>query len=713
MTDETLTPTAPEADQVPRDVQAAAKDLESGAHTPGSVSITNRMRRSAGAMFNGSVDIDGGTLIGRDQHNYSVHLGAEVSLKLLPVAASEVDLLRQTFLPPTGYDRLLTIARSRRLLILQAPPGHGRATTALRLLWDLGVRDLHRVAPGGDLSQLRRDQIRAGSGYLLADVSDADAKGLQGDLLRGIDAMLEAADARMVLTVSAHAAVSAPEVQSRLVPLGAPADGLDIVRQHLRVRVGQQVADALLADRAAVHALQELLRDDRGLGRAARLALICVEERTDSALVVDRIRERAAREESADFAAWFDDLADIQLRCQAISLAAFHGLAYGSMAALAESLRKAVERPNQVTGAVAGSSGGAMDPFGRSRATRMRLLRARITQGSIPTLHGDVPTEVVTYLNPRYPGALLQRIWHEYDGLRTPMLEWLRNAGGHADESVRIWAAEAVGLLAHFDFSWVLRSVITPWAASRDARRQEAAAFALALPAAVDFYDQVSSVLQSWSTEDAKTGLQITAARAYGASVGRKAPEQALRQLAALVRNDNFDVALAVGRSLADLIDHQRSLAPQVLSTLDRWARGGSQQQLNAAQLAFLIVAGETVTTDDEATPWPLLLRLADEDDTLRGTVAGLWRTALNGTVLNRPARAVLGEWAAAVERYPRPRAAFGRLCWSIAADPRSAALAVRTKKILFVLADSWSGDASGTRGQAPRAAAALRANLS
>ena len=696
-----------------RGLKDAAQDVQSGA--PGGVSITNRMRRSAGAMFAGSVDMSGGTLIGRDQHNYSIHVGATIDITPQPVGTGERDELEKVFLPPANFRQAVLMHGKHRVLILRGPEGHGRGATAMRLLGEFGATELFRLPAGTNLARLRADQLTAGAGYLFTDLSNQDARSLTGGALNPVEAILASVDAYLVLTVSAQVRSGDPDVLDRTVDIGAPASGIAVLRRHLEHALGKADCDALLGDPATLTALTDLVEDSRGLRHAARVARLCVEERINGVLQLDSVRDRASQEDQADFCDWFDELPD-DARAHAISLAVFHGLSYRVVADQAEALRRHVENPNLPAGVVIQADLNTVrrTGFGRSRTERLRELRAAVTKGTVPTLYGDVPTDVLAYRDGRYPEALLLRMRDEYPDIQRPMLDWLRNAGASSDDTVRIWAAEAVGYLARLDFTTVLNAVIVPWASSSDSDRQDAAAFTLEGPAGDGLRNQVMSVIRSWSDDD-RMERRITAVRAYGASIGRTDPLLALTQLEQLIRDDNVDVALAAARSLADLIDFDPRLATQVLALLGRWIRSNNLNHKNAAELAFLLVASgtfaprEEVGEDDASVEWPLLLRLAQDDPELRKTIAGLWRTVLNGAFWNDSARLVLTQWAQNADPDRRPCSALARLALAIGTDPASPVVEARTRKILNLLVEQWAGNRPPHLAVAPRAASAVR----
>ncbi|NUT22248.1 MAG: hypothetical protein HOV77_24000 [Hamadaea sp.] len=711
------TPTPAEGSGQARDFKQVAQDIEDGGQTPGAITLTNRMRRTAGAVFTGSVGVQGGgQLAGRDFFN--VHIGGEADVTVLPVGSGELAELDH-YVEPSALAHSRGVVRAVRVAILKGETGDGRGLTALKLLVDCGVRRVFRVVSFDHLQRLKPDDVTANAGYLLTDVTDAQARSLTGVLLGGVEAMLEAVDARMILTVDAAAVITDTAVLNRTIPLGQRPDAYAVVESRLQALVGVDVARTMLADPDLDQVLRGLLAaGGKGMAYAARLARLCAEERASGAVAAE-VRRRAAQQENDDFEGWFDDLPSDDLRYQAVSLASFHGLSYSVVARQSDILRQTASRPEIAGGMTVMTDMQTVQRniFGDGRSRRLRQLRAAISIGQVPTMHGDVPTEIVSFVDDRYPEALLSRVWHEFDELRGSLLGWLRRAGGDPDATIRIWAAQTVGLLARYDFTEVLHSVILPWAGHDDWARQEAAAFALEGPAAGALRAQVASLVRSWSRPEAGRAFNLTAARAYGASVGRTDPQQALVQLESLIDDDDYEVVVAVARSLADLVDHDSDLAPEVLAALERWVGGrASLAMRRSGQLAFLVVAGETnapVATEGDVTRGgPLLLALADSDRRHRDAVAMLWRTVFNGNAVHDAARTVWREWAIAVDADPRRCFALGQLAAAIADDPRLASLGDRTARILLVMADSWEATSEQRPPVAPNAARAVRNRL-
>jgi hypothetical protein len=284
-------------------------------------------------------------------------------------------------------------------------------------------------------------------------------------------------------------------------------------------------------------------------------------------------------------------------------------------------------------------------------------------------------------------------------------------------------------MLANRAFGHVLTEIIDKWAASPTSkqsekawRHREAAAMALNIPATSGgLYAQVQRVVREWSdadgddpyqTEETARGYRATAARAYGASLGHTAPDQAIAALSYLADCEDFATANAIGRSLAELMDWDPVLTVPVLTAIVQWLDSRTPERVSTGHVAFLRVAidltqpVERVGGDDDTISWPTWLRLADTDPTLLPTIAGLWQAALNGPLWS-DARVVFGAWAIAVEPDRRPCAALGRLASAAARADRTD----RTNKILLRLAADWTTDKNSE--PTPRAAAAVITALS
>ena len=666
----------------PAAAPAAPPEL-AGTASPGGVSATNQMLRQARASIRGHAHVGGG-IAGRDiiVHYHGV---PQPGGPLPRIGAQAVAAVRHAYVAPDGFADLTAALADRHLLILRAAAGQGAEAAAIRLLLLHEAEPLYRV-DGTDLTGLTGDRLVKGAGYVL---HGADPKRLRRSDIESLDTRLGELPARLVVILPAQAGPVGPDALPYVRDLGRAPDATAILRSHLAWRMGTAAATALLARvkdaidaGAACQELADLARTLHEKGAA--------EPGADLAWIADWRGRRTAGE----IAVWFDDLDDLPQRCLAISLALFNGLPFETVNAAATRLRRRITDPGR------GQRDGTdirlvvpapalTDPFEHTRTGRVDRIRASITPTTLPAWFGDTPAQVMSYRDPAYPPAVLDRVWREHDDVRPTLVEWFDDLAGDPSEQVRNRVATAVGVLAARAFEYILTTVIDRWAASETAARREAAAVALHEPANEGgLYEQVLQVLRAWSQPGATVARRATAARAYGESVGAADPVQAIAALQYLADCEDEAVRYAIGRSLAQLMDRDEALAVPVLTAVCRWITGTLPQRRRTGYRAFLTIAVGLMTevpsdTDGSPVRWPSLLRMADRDPAMLPSIAGLWHAALNGP-LWEDAHWVFGLWALSAEADPLLRAALGRLAATVAQDGR-------TRKILRQLAADWT----------------------
>jgi hypothetical protein len=485
-----------------------------------------------------------------------------------------------------------------------------------------------------------------------------------------------------------------------------------VLRKHLDWRLSVSMRTRLLAMPEVGDLVTELLADHGSAPRRARdLAGILSEEINEDGLVdLGRVRARMARQEADDLDMWFRSLQDLPTRCHAIALAVLDGLPTEYVAEASARLYRILrsELPSVfLTNEVLVPR--AADPFGTSRETRLRRLRARARDGVYWGATGHTPAEVEEYVDPAYVPGVLQRAWRQYE-IQAHLLEWLGWLVEHDSGVVRARSAYAVGVLADLAFDQVQQQALVPWAGSDSARRRDAAAIALQYPAAnPELRFNVRRLIRRWYTNKAVPRLQATAALAFGYSFGVLQPDAALEHLERLALVDNAEVALAVGRALGYLLlEHDTAVATDVFVALVRWL--DDRERLLTGELAFLVLAMLWIDEDPEAPRprvdmWPALLELADREPTLRGSLAYLWHRVLSGGHFPDAAARILEDyWAINVEADELACTVFGRMALA-AAEGRE-----RTRRVLLRAADEWT-EPRNLRPK-PKAAAAVRAVL-
>ncbi|MEV3870682.1 hypothetical protein [Streptomyces sp. NPDC049906] len=151
-------------------------------------------------------------------------------------------------------------------------------------------------------------------------------------------------------------------------------------------------------------------------------------------------------------------------------------------------------------------------------------------------------------VSPRGLGeAVLEVLWHDHSGARGPLLEWLDGLVDKDEEDIRVSAAQTVGLLATFDWSYVYEELLVRWATAKGDRathRHFAAAWALERAVADPLLaPRVQRLLRRWSRQ---RGFQTCARAAYGTRIGAMYPGEALDGLERITQSGTGSVWAAV-----------------------------------------------------------------------------------------------------------------------------------------------------------------------
>jgi hypothetical protein len=346
------------------------------------------------------------------------------------------------------------------------------------------------------------------------------------------------------------------------------------------------------------------------------------------------------------------------------------------------------------------------DPLQAPTARLLDRLRAYPFDEVGRYAYGTVPVRTVQYQDPDYALKVIERMWRGYQ-IQPTLVEWLEELVNGPSEPVRFFAASTFGVLARYSFDYLL-SRLYSLAGSRNARRREAAAYALRQCADDKaFAPAVNFVVSNWFASHTPL-LQATAARAYGVGVGGMDTATAIDRLGRLATIDNFIIASAIGDALADLIlDDPERVAPLVCDALVKWF--DDRLRVRPGQLAFIILATSLLTWDSapdggDGTPWPSLLLLTRTVAPLRLPLVELWSRVIQQSVLYEQAHAALTLWAALAEAQPTQLEAMVRLVRAVAVD------GPRTVTILSRVVDRWIAPENLT--PLPRAHDAVAAEL-
>ncbi|MFF4502644.1 hypothetical protein [Streptomyces sp. NPDC001401] len=635
-----------------------------------------------GLLQNAVANVEG-DMVGGDK--YVVLLGGRRRrLRVLsPLIAERV---RFAYCAPADLPDARDALARQRLLILRSAAGYGKSAMAARLLLGACRGALYHLDSDVDFAslaeQLENDSgvIERGAGFLL-DGPD-DIGNLGRETYEKVQGALSQADAWMVVTVAA-AELADGELLAGVRDLTDAPQPLEVVRAHLRWRLGERDADRLLAREDVCEVITELVGGVPACRQAGDLAAALSEQYDlHGSVDLDRLREHRARQEAEDFEIWAESLPDAGARSFALALAVLNGLPQEDVAQAARSLRDRLEDDGPYLRAPGadGRVAPAKDLFETPR--RRQLLRLRAHELDKP---GSEPGKILEYKDPGYARRIILHAWTQYE-IQSELLDWLDELVVHPAEQVRVYAAASgLGVLAAEAYRHIERRVLGPWARSDSALRRTAVAYALSVACQNPWVkEQATALVNGWYA-DARPQVRAAAARVHGLSAVSGRP---VEELARLFVVDSVTVAVAVGCALADLVAADPDAAGSVLAMLRD--RAVEHRSGRAAVLAFLIVAAQVVVETKDVEPgaavpeWPTLLYLAHRRPELRDSFVLLWRAALNEPFFHDEAEQVLGGWAKLAERDSELREMLRLLVGAIAHGDQ------RSGRILRGCADDW-----------------------
>jgi hypothetical protein len=625
-----------------------------------------------------------GDMVAGDKFMISLGDGEPAPLQALATWMSEP--VRHAFIEPPGWADVRAAAGDRRVVVLRAAPGHGKVAAAIRLLQSPSDRRIFNLDRNIDLGHMKHwletdakgdDPLPKGSGFLLCEPLGWEQ--LQAWVLQQLETTLERLDARLVLTLAANTPLPDTELLPYIVALESPPEQAEILAAHLSwwLRESRTAADQILAEAGLAVFVKDVFATATSMKTAADLAVMISQELDGATVNLAKLKRRWNERATEDFEIWFGGLPDVPTRCLAIALAVLNGLPYENVVYAAQRLAARLDGPRKTN-----EGGGPpwRNPFASTRREMERLLRAQIRPAAVRGPFGVAPAEVMEYVAEGYAGAVLERVWREYQ-VQSELLSWLRDLAENRSEEVRIWTATAIGLLSTQAFDFVYGLVLRPMSIEDKFWLRDVVANALSVPAAdARLRPMVEAVVgQLYGNTVVPLG-QATAARVWGVGLGTADPERALTALERLTTIDDRRIAQGIGDSLADLLlaDETGNAVP-VLSRVSSWLY--DKKRKLTGEFVFLLLArnltaepvaggrGERGAVSSAAPgAWPMLLMLADQRRELRDGLIGMWWVVLCSGALSVTTEQVLARWADMAEADAGVRTAFARMLAAVPA---------------------------------------------
>ncbi len=535
-----------------------------------------------------------------------------------------------------------TLSR-HRVVVLAAPPNTGKRFAALRLLGDAHDHNVVQMPPDLDVDELQSFEFASGTGYLIDMFSPSDGNDLDRVLLKDLEFRLVDVGSDLVVTVDSRTSRLA-NLEPYAVTWSEVPDRVEIFRRHVH----------WYADDGRAAQLISSLEHDESIAQALNACASAPEIDTlarhlaTADLTHDDVESLLRNLVPKGVAEWFAAHDDIRDCCHMIAFAVLSGTSYPLAADLGAELTDRVKTQQMGTAASEEPGPGT---FALRRSRLLAATQARLVPGYEETPYGRAAVEQVWVDDSIDRAAVLRFAWQEFDALRGPLLDWLRDLGAHPSAAARARGAAAVGELARLSFAEIDRAVIRGWAGDNEAPIRESAAVALGVPTwDAQAAPHVVGLLHHWTTLQNNPRLQWTAAAALGGYFGLRFPDVALRELRSLAAGPDPRVSHRAARSVATLFEAgmwgSSDYFDEVLSALVEWSEDGRSPDAYIASMIFLaLTSGSRFQPPSIGKRWPTLLWLAANDERRFDAVTELWRRALNDRLLRQDALTRLRRW--------------------------------------------------------------------
>ncbi|WP_182901500.1 hypothetical protein [Microbispora sp. H10830] len=595
---------------------------------------------------------DGGTVnaAGRDQYFFGV-TAEDRAVFTVAVSAREVGVIRRCHVPTKSYGELLARLDSEHVLLLRGEPRAGQPTTALAALarWSGDDGRLAWLQMSGNPLHLAPGDLHEATGYLLQVGDDATWNGRPDQMLGHLRRTAERARARVVVLASPEF----PEHDWAVDHEPPPMDQIFVNwlahelheggEAHPQEWAGKTAADELVRETLAGYRCPRKARE-----LALRVARGLLEDRSLDE-ILDSLPEQRRRKAQ--------DLLAVETprraRCFMIASAVLRGAPSAVVAAQTVKLATLIEEE------LARQTTIEQPPQPHVWEQLSDWLGfAEITLLS-PRRGGD--GQVVDFPDPSMAGTVLRVVWEEQPTIHEPLLTWLGELTEDKDPGVQMRAAQAIGLLATYDFLAIQRRFLSTWCQSERYLTHELAAWTLGSAAKdPDLTARVFECLGRWARGSRKE--QSVVIRALGSWLGAYWVDEALRALATIAKTNARAFPQRVALSIAQIhqlgsnrTSHRSGVGDvpdntrRIIAALAQWSAQSDLPGLtSAAALAFvrmlaspegakvLDLAADPGAAVDLVALWRHILDLAVTKDT--------------GAALTPEAWSVLGDWLATWE---------------------------------------------------------------
>ncbi|MEU4762522.1 hypothetical protein AB0H12_04665 [Actinosynnema sp. NPDC023794] len=475
-----------------------------------------------------------------------VQFGVDRVSKLVVLRAtqSELDDVRQHFVPPDGYTAARRTLDTRGVVVLTGP-GSGRSYTARRLLVDVGAVEV--VEANRERALGTFDNLVAGTGYVW-DVRESTRGPFDRAEFERVTRLVRSVGCHLVIVLDS--AAQAPlEATDHVVQLTAPP-AHDVARAELRRRRPTDF-DGPLRVLTADLELEEKASPEKAV-RAAELA-VRVHEGLDPREALAKLREHVEQAVERHLA----ERTDLEFALS-FAVALLENQPYDEVMALALSLDEALREAGHEDGEALRH---------KAFALSKKDLLAAVTATTTVRDHPDYPglqEETIHFTRQGWAGAVLRRLWREYPLAHEVLWQWMSDRDMIARFTDAVQRA-VVTIVTEIPAHEPLQLVDD--LAGRGAVAHQNLAASVVARLDERYRDLVSRTVEAWTDG---TAYQQATAVWFSLTLSQARPlGEALRRLELIARSSKWTPRNAVVAAILKLVqvdDHRAQVLDAVVS---------------------------------------------------------------------------------------------------------------------------------------------------
>jgi hypothetical protein len=488
-----------------------------------------------------------------------------------PVPDNDLDRLRERYVAPAAHAALVRHLADHGVAVLRGTPGSGRYTTALLAAQEAMTAGVVVLDPQAGVRRLVRDNggLQPSRGHVIEGDGTEWANELRPQLLVGLRG---ATYGRSPLVIVVDDQVPVAELAGHVVEHEVADDmPAQVLERHLTVLLKDRPSDCR---KLLEHPrLQEDLLGRRSMAEIAGLARHLAGRVRDGDDIDDIVQGLGAelRAKAVKLLGSPQRTGSEAGRKQEVSLwsrAFLLACVVLDGTTLTRVSRESHRLAELLHGVRSPSSVPGMPLFEESVQDWLGHSEVEFTDRAGNPV-GPRHPECLVHVKQRGLGeAVLEVLWHDHSGARGPLLEWLDGLVVRGEEDIRVSAAQAVGLLATFDWAYVHEELLVRWALDKGehaGRRRFAAAWALERAVADPLLaPRVQRLLRRWSH---RREFRACAQAAYGTRIGAKYPAEALSSLERIAAGSGMKSVWTAVREI-----YAAGSRVQVLERLADWA---------------------------------------------------------------------------------------------------------------------------------------------